>query len=280
MGGYRLIGHPLGHSMSPQIHERLFALEGRTDSYSLFPFPPDKLETQVPILRGLEGFNITIPYQPAILPVLDSLDDSAALYGAVNTVRVQEGRMTGYNTDCDGFLRTMQAHGFSLKTSVCVAGAGGVGRMFAIEAVRQGAELTIAVRDLSKGQALAREISERFGCSVQVSTLDALDRPFGLIINATPVGMSPQTGVSPLPGPVTARAGAVFDCIYNPRETRLLCDARKAGVPFAGGMEMLVWQAAVAHEIWHGSQFLPAQIDLLVDEMNALLDRKAGEADA
>ncbi len=188
--------------------------------------------------------------------------------------------MTGYNTDCDGFLRTMQAHGFSLKTSVCVAGAGGVGRMFAIEAVRQGAELTIAVRDLSKGQALAREISERFGCSVQVSTLDALDRPFGLIINATPVGMSPQTGVSPLPGPVTARAGAVFDCIYNPRETRLLCDARKAGVPFAGGMEMLVWQAAVAHEIWHGSQFLPAQIDLLVDEMNALLDRKAGEADA
>ncbi len=128
MGGYRLIGHPLGHSMSPQIHERLFALEGRTDSYSLFPFPPDKLETQVPILRGLEGFNITIPYKQAILPFLDSLDGSAALYGAVNTVRVQDGRMTGYNTDCDGFLRTMQAHGFSLKTSVCVAGAGGVGR--------------------------------------------------------------------------------------------------------------------------------------------------------
>ena len=69
MGGYRLIGHPLGHSMSPQIHERLFALEGRTDSYSLFPFPPDKLETQVPILRGLEGFNITIPYKQAILPL-------------------------------------------------------------------------------------------------------------------------------------------------------------------------------------------------------------------
>ena len=104
MGGYRLIGHPLGHSMSPQIHERLFALEGRTDSYSLFPFPPDKLETQVPILRGLEGFNITIPYKQAILPFLDSLDGSAALYGAVNTVRVQDGRMTGYNTDCDGFL--------------------------------------------------------------------------------------------------------------------------------------------------------------------------------
>ncbi len=280
MGGYRLIGHPLGHSMSPQIHERLFALEGRADSYTLFSFPPEELEAQIPVLRGLDGFNITIPYKQAILPYLDSLDDSAALYGAVNTVRMQGGRMTGYNTDCDGFLRTMQAHEFSLQTSVCVAGAGGVGRMFAIEAVRQGAALTIAVRDPAKGQALAQEIGERFGCPVQVSPLDALDRPFGLIINATPVGMSPKTGVSPLPKSVVAQAGAVFDCIYNPRETRLLQDAREAGVPAAGGMEMLVWQAAVAHEIWHGSRFSSAQIDPLVGEMNALLDQKAGRPDA
>ncbi len=273
MQQYCLIGHPLGHSLSPQIHNRLFALEGRTAEYTLNAFPPEELEARLPQLRACAGFNITIPYKRAILPYLQSLDESGRIYGAVNTVAVSQGRMTGYNTDCGGFLRTMQSHQISLHTSVCVLGAGGVGRMFAIECARQGAEVSIAVRPSGreKAQEVAQEIA-RLGAQARICDIATLSEPFGLLINATPVGMFPKTGVSPVSKELVEQVDTVFDCVYNPRKTQLLLDAEDLGKQAVGGMDMLVWQAAIAHEIWHKSRFAEEEIQKIIDEMNQLLN--------
>ncbi len=175
MEQYRLIGYPLGHSLSPQIHRKLFELESRCADYELFAFEPAEFETNLPALRALNGFNITIPYKQTIIPFLDSLEERAQLYGSVNTVHNVNGRCIGYNTDCDGFLHTMSSHGIALDTRVCILGAGGVGRMFAIECARQGADVTLAVRPGSraKAQALAAEILQKAEARASVITLDA-----------------------------------------------------------------------------------------------------------
>ena len=273
MNRYALIGYPLGHSLSPQIHERLFRLEGIDAAYSLLAFPPEEFEAQLPHLRGLCAFNITIPYKRTILPHLDQLDDSAALYGAVNSVLCENGRMYGSNTDCGGFLRTMERHGIALDTTVCVLGAGGVGRMFAIECARQGAQVDLAVRASGREKALevAAEVSERFGARIGIRRMDSLDGRYGLLINATPVGMFPNIAASPATQEFVSGCGAVFDCIYNPSETLLLSYARQAGIQAVGGMDMLVWQAAIAHERWHGSHFTDSRMDAVIDEMHRLL---------
>ena len=277
MKQYALIGHPLGHSLSPQIHERLFALEGLEAAYRLDDFPPEELEERLPVLRSYAAFNVTIPYKRAILPHLAAVSESAALYGAVNAVLVgPDGRMTGDNTDCAGFLRTMQSHGFPLETEVCVVGAGGVGRMFALESARQGGRVTLAVRQsgLGKARAVAAEAREKLGAELSVRELDALEGRFGLVINATPVGMFPNVSESPLPQSFLEGVDAVFDCVYNPSETLLLRQARALGKPAVGGMEMLVWQAAAAHESWHGTRFSAGAMGQLVREMEKLLELK------
>lgn len=275
MGRYCLIGHPLGHSLSPQIHQRLFALEGLQEEYTLESFPPDQLPVKLPLLRQMNGFNITIPYKQEIIPFLEGLDESARLYGAVNTVARRGNRLVGYNTDCSGFLRTMSTHGVSLRTTVCVVGAGGVGRMFAIECARQGAQVTIAVRkpSLHKALSLSQEILEKTGVTAQAAEIETLNQPFGLLINATPVGMFPKTGVSPVSKELLAQVDTVFDCVYNPQYTQLLMDAKELGKKALGGMDMLVWQAAVAHEIWHDSTFTQEEINRIIRETQALLEQ-------
>ncbi len=281
MEQFQLIGHPLGHSMSPPIHERLFALEEREAAYTLNSFPPEQFESHLAQLMALDGFNITIPYKQTILPHLDELHQSARLYGAVNTVRrLPDGRHIGYNTDCDGFLRTMSAHGVSLDTRVCVLGAGGVGRMFAIECARQGGDVTVAVRESgrSRAEALRKEIAEQFGRKISLCDIASPEGRFGLLINATPVGMFPKVDACPVPESFLTSVDAVFDCIYNPAETLLLRRAKTAGCLCMGGMHMLVWQAAVAHEYWHGCSFDNASVDRIVDEMHEILLRKEREA--
>lgn len=273
MNRYALIGYPLGHSLSPQIHERLFQLEGLTGEYRLQPFPPEQLAAQVPALKTLTGFNVTIPYKQAIIPYLSELSESARLYGAVNTVHCVDDRLVGSNTDCDGFLRTMAAHGVSLTGDICILGAGGVGRMFAIECARQGASVTLAIRESTQQKAavLAQEVAAKTGASVKIQMLDSLKGPFHLIINATPVGMFPKVDACPVPLSVVEQTDVVFDCIYNPAETVLLRHARELHKQAIGGMGMLVWQAVAAHEIWHGTTFDTAHILPIVGDMYALL---------
>ena len=273
MNTYHLIGHPLGHSLSPQIHDRLFQLEGIQASYTLLDFPPEQLETELPRLRRSAAFNITLPYKQTLLPYLAGCGENVRLYGSVNAIQVRDGNFYGENTDCIGFLRTLQEHQIPLEGKVCVLGAGGVGRMFALETARQGAQVTLAVREsgLEKARQVAREAQEKLNALIHVCLTGEAQGPFQLLINATPVGMSPKIQECPAPLQLIEQSDAVFDCIYNPSQTLLLRQAVQCGKQTAGGMSMLVWQAAAAHELWHGTRFSPGAIRQITREMERLL---------
>jgi len=247
MTHYALIGHPLGHSLSPQIHRALLAAAHLEGDYRLLDIAPEDLANRLPELQTLRGFNVTIPHKQAVLSAMAELDEKAALFGAVNTVAVRGGKFYGYNTDCYGFLRSLSAAGIPLAGRVLVLGTGGVARMFAFEAVLAGAAVTLAARTPSKGCALAAEIAEKCGRAVTVTDFNSVTGDWDLIVNGTPVGMFPKVDACPLEPGVLAHTAAVFDAIYNPMETRLLRLARQNGAKVVNGLPMLVWQAAVAH---------------------------------
>ena len=268
---FTLIGHPLGHSMSPWIHERLFRLAGLTAEYTLTDIAPEDLAGSVDGLRRLRGFNVTIPYKTDILPHLKKLDETVERYQSVNTVAVNsDGELFGYNTDCSGFLHSVGE--IPADGSVLLVGCGGVGRMMATECVLHGAALTVVERDLPRAQALAEELQRRFQTDIRVLEA-APEEDFDLLMNATPVGMYPKVNACPVSDDVIARSGRVFDVIYNPTETQLIRKAKALGKEAVGGSAMLVWQAAVAQSIWNNTRFDPAGIWALVTEMQAEVDR-------
>ena len=271
MTHYALIGHPLGHSLSPQIHRALLAAARLEGDYRLLDIAPEDLANRLPELQTLHGFNVTIPHKQAVLSAMAELDEKAALFGAVNTVAVRDGRFYGYNTDCYGFLRSLSAAGIPLAGRVLVLGTGGVARMFAFEAVLAGAAVTLAARTPSKGCALAAEIAEKCGRAVSVTDFNSVTGDWDLIVNGTPVGMFPKVDACPLESGVLAHTAAVFDAIYNPMETRLLRLARQNGAKVVNGLPMLVWQAAVAQEIWNDVTYTPAQVQRVIEQMEELL---------
>lgn len=262
MKKFGLIGYPLGHSMSPLIHKELFKLNGIDASYELKEINPDVLAKGLEELNGFCGFNVTIPHKIGVIPFLDDLSDRAALFGAVNTVDLKDGKKTGHNTDCSGFLRALDMAGIELGGNVLLCGSGGVSRMFAFESVLAGANLTIAVRDADVDAAnqIKKEIEEKLGKAVSVITLDEVQGEYDVLINGTPVGMFPSVDACVLPREKVLCCGAVFDAVYNPLETRLISFAKEGGLKYSNGLPMLVCQAAVAQEIWLGVSFTDEQI--------------------
>lgn len=266
--GFGLLGHPLGHSMSPFIHQALFALSGRPQPYALHDVAPEDLKTQVPKLLAGQGFNITIPYKVEIIPFLTQLSEKAGLYQSVNTVEIKDGRYIGHNTDVDGFLHGIRSLGVELSQGpVLMLGSGGVANMIATEVVLAGSPLTIAVRKEDVKQAAA--LKERLGnikpeAEITTCLLDEPKGSYRLLVNATPVGMYPNTQSCPVTPEIIRQAEAVFDLVYNPFETQLVQTAKSLGLPAGGGLSMLVWQAAVAHEIWFGDSFTDQQIQQVI----------------
>ncbi len=266
--GFGLLGHPLGHSMSPFIHQALFALSGRPQPYALHDVAPEDLKTQVPKLLAGQGFNITIPYKVEIIPFLTQLSEKAGLYQSVNTVEIKDGRYIGHNTDVDGFLHGIRSLGVELSQGpVLMLGSGGVANMIATEVVLAGSPLTIAVRKEDVKQAAAlkeRLLKIKPEAEITTCLLDEPNGSYRLLVNATPVGMYPNTQSCPVTPEIIRQAEAVFDLVYNPFETQLVQTAKSLGLPAGGGLSMLVWQAAVAHEIWFGDSFTDQQIQQVI----------------
>ena len=248
--------------MSPLIHEKLFALSGRTDStYELIDIEPENIPQSRELFLSLCGMNVTIPHKQNVIPLMDELADSALRYNSVNCIKNDNGKLIGYNTDCDGFLRS--AEGLPIGGKVAVLGCGGVGRMIAIEVARHGGEITLAVipQDMKNAQILMAEIMEKCsGASVKIVNIADLDGKFDLLINATPVGMFPKTDACAVSDKVIEDCGSIFDVIYNPIETLLMKKARAMGKTAVGGAAMLVYQAVKAHEIWYGGKFTNEEI--------------------
>lgn len=277
MKQYTLIGHPLGHSMSPFIHDRLFKLKGREVSYSLTDISPEDLNSKKEYLKSeFVGYNITIPHKVAVIPFIDKMDISALRYNSVNCVaNTQEGSV-GYNTDCYGFLNSLKMNNISLDGKVLLLGCGGVGRMMAIESLLHGATLTIAIIEEARDMCntLLAELNEKFpNIKVEVVLMSEITGSFDLVINSTPVGMFPKVDNCPLSDETISKCGAVFDAIYNPTETKLVQKFKAQGKKAVGGMAMLVLQAVKAHELWDNDTYSNDEIDEIIKQSNEKVEK-------
>ena len=266
---YALTGYPLGHSLSPIIHKELFEISKTQGIYELLEIEPESLCDKIEMLKKLSGFNVTIPHKSAIIPYLDKLSEKAALFGAVNTVEVKDGILTGHNTDCTGFLNALDSADIALEGRVLICGCGGVSRMFAFESALAGCEVTLAVREksLEKCRVLQNELKEKLGAECSIVLLSDAGSGYNLIINGTPLGMFPNVDGCPLDRKTVESAKAVFDSIYNPYETVLLRYAREAGIKYQNGLSMLVWQAAAAQEIWNSVKFEEQEIQRVIETL-------------
>ncbi len=250
-----LIGFPLQHSLSPAIHRTAFQASHLQGEYSLYPVPAGDtraLALMADRVRGgeLTGLNVTIPHKRTIISFLDELMPTAQAIGAVNTISVRDGRLIGENTDAVGFLADLRKV-MPFSHSTIILGAGGAARAVAYALRSAGGEVLVAARRIQQ----ARELAGQFAGvqSTELSTHGLAGRDAQLLVNATPVGMLPHVEQCPWPTDLPLpRGAAVYDLIYNPRETKLMCAARAAGLKAAGGLGMLVEQAALAFELWTG----------------------------
>lgn len=262
-----LIGYPLEHSLSPKIHAAAFESCGLNGDYSLYPIHPDDfqgLEDILALVRGGEivGLNVTIPHKQNVIPLLDELTPTARTIGAVNTISMQNGKLTGDNTDVPGFLTDLRSF-LKLRNRrhedkiALVLGAGGAARAITYALVNDGWNVAIAAHRAEQAHALIAqfpEIDSRIrNVGYDHNSLNIVIPTLDLIVNATPVGMSPAIENSPwyvnLPFPPNA---AIYDLIYNPRDTKLVKDVRAAGLSATTGLGMLIEQAALSFEIWTG----------------------------
>ena len=262
-----LTGYPLGHSLSPKIHAAALKSCGLDGDYSLFPIPPDDLPSLQNLLNRVRngefhGLNVTIPHKQTVIPLLDELTHSARSIGAINTIFVRDGKLTGHNTDAPGFLGDLYRKFSSVKAAkkrfALVLGAGGAARAVVSALLSDGWQVTLAVRpaDAAQAEGLIDHFNQdglRRFVLMAVEGLAPFLNEIRLVVNATPLGMSPEIGACPWPEGLDFPAEAVvYDCVYNPHETLLVKRARTAGRPASTGLGMLVEQAALAFEIWTG----------------------------
>ena len=256
-----IIGHPIGHSISPLFQQAALDAIGFDGAYQPWDVTPDGVGEFVAGLRapGTLGINVTVPHKEAVIPFLDEVDDWASTAGAVNTIVNREGRLTGHNTDGIGFLRALrEGAGFDPRgRDVLVLGAGGSARGVVYALARAGAaRLAIANRTLERAERLA-QISADSGVAseaVALSDAPAAAADVALIVNCTSMGMvhGPDETGTPLSAADIPATALVNDLVYNPLETPLLHEAAKAGATTLGGIQMLVYQGAASFEMWTG----------------------------
>lgn len=258
-----LFGYPVEHSFSPALHNAAFSFLALDYVYVPFAVPPEELERAVRAIRALNlaGVNVTVPHKEKVLPFLDELTPEAELTGAVNTIVPHKGKLVGYNTDGAGFLRALEeAAGFAPEGKrALLLGAGGAARAVAGALALAGAqEISVANRTSGRAAQLARELNSRTSCRVRAipleeQTLGAVVESAQLIVQATPVGMHPaDEACPPFPFQRLKSGQVVCDLIYNPPLTRFLERAQSAGARVVNGLGMLLYQGALAFELWTG----------------------------
>ncbi|GEK58774.1 shikimate dehydrogenase [Marinococcus halophilus] len=256
-----LIGHPLGHSLSPQMHNEQFRRLGLDGYYHLFDTPTEELQESVQALRqlGTAGFNITIPYKVSVMAYIDRVDSSAERIGAVNTVVRENEELVGYNTDGEGYLESLLAVR-SLEqiknANILVIGAGGAARAVCYAlSLRRPNNIILVNRTQEKAEQLKSHLEDI--ASIEVvpkEEAESRNSEYDILINTTSIGMSPETDRSPWPLKNVKTSALCSDLIYNPWETRWLKEARKAGLDTLNGSGMFVNQGALAFKYWTGQE--------------------------
>ncbi len=268
-----LIGYPLGHSLSPQIHTAALQACSLEGDYSLFPVHPDDKQSLNDLLSRvrsgeIQGLNVTIPHKQNVIQFLDELTPTARSIGAVNTIYLRNGALIGDNTDAPGFLEDLKRFLVNPKSpnqqivnrqssivnrkSAIVLGSGGAARAVVYALLHDDWEVTIAALLMDQ----ARELADSYRSSklkvvnFELSNIELSN--ISLVVNTTPVGMTPDVDSSPWPANVPFPRAAIYDVVYNPRETKLVKDACTQGLSATTGLGMLIAQAALSFEIWTG----------------------------
>lgn len=279
---FGIIGWPVAHSLSPPMHNRAFQATGFPGVYVPFPVEPEKVAAAVAGIRalGLGGVNVTVPHKRAVMAYLDEISPDAARIGAVNTIVNRDGRLVGHNTDGAGFLRSLKEEaGVDARgASVVLLGAGGGARAIAVALLGAGAgSVTIANRTLATAQALAADLNRWYGpgdeglsgapgrvrepLALDDERLEEAVRQADMIIHTTVWGMAPHHDVPPLiPAAWLTPDTVVCDIVYAPLETSLLRAARERGCRVLPGLGMLLFQGAIAFEMWTGQ---PAPVEAM-----------------
>jgi shikimate dehydrogenase len=257
-----LIGDPVEHSVSPAMHNAAFKHLKLDYTYLSFRVGKEHLKMAIGGARalGIRGLNVTIPHKVAVMPLLDELDPLAEKIDAVNTIVNDNGVLKGYNTDAGGFLKALWQSGFELENKKAVVlGAGGASRAVCFALTENGAEVVILNRQQEMHWAVGLAVSVSEICDREVKALELNDNnlkavlePADLLVNATSVGMSPDVGQTPVDKKLLKTGLVVFDVVYNPLETKLLAEAEEVGASTISGVDMLVWQGALAFEMWTG----------------------------
>lgn len=253
-----LIGWPVAHSLSPCMQNTAIEEAGLDYAYVALPVAPEGLKSALEGLKalGFSGVNVTIPHKVTVMPLLDEVDENARMIGAVNTIVFEAGRAKGYNTDAAGFTRGLKDNGFDAagKKSVLL-GAGGAARAVIWGLIREGiADLVIGARNPEKAEALAKI----FASYIKIRVYDWNGQLFAqelkaadLLVNATPLGMSPHLeSAPPVAWTKLQKQALVYDLIYNPVQTRFLKSAAEYGHQTVNGEKMLVGQGAASFKLW------------------------------
>ncbi len=248
-----VVGNPIGHSMSPAMHNAGFCKLGL--NYVYLAFEVSDLRGAVGGMRalGVRGFNVTIPYKVDVMKYLDKVDAAAKRIGAVNTVVNEDGALVGYNTDCSGACDAL-ASKIELKgRNVMILGAGGAAKAVAFGAAEAGGHVVIVNRTEKRGREMSSQLNECFGGRARCGTIEQLD-DCDVLVNATSVGMHPHVRESPVRKEFLCKGLVVMDIVYNPIETRLLRDAKAVGCRTIPGVEMFVNQGAKSFELFCGKK--------------------------
>lgn len=276
-----ILGHPVGHSLSPVFQGAAFAASGLDIRYERWETRPDELAGRVAALRHADciGANVTIPFKEAVIPLLDELGGQSARVGAVNTIVNREGRLFGFNTDGPGFVAALRhERAFEVAgKSFLLFGAGGAARGIAFALADARAQVVaIANRSPERAQRLAGDVAAVSpGCRVMAVTPAEPRGGYDCLVNCTSMGMAGGGAEAALPCDLTdARpSGLVVDIVYAPARTPWLAAAEATGLRLLGGLPMLIYQGALAFELWTG---VPAPVEVMFEAARSELARREG----
>ena len=260
-----LIGHPVGHSVSPVFQQAGFDWYGLDACYQAIDVDYPSLCNFVSTLRGNEvmGANVTVPHKETVIALLDVLDEDARLIGAVNTIENRGGVLVGYNTDALGFVMALkeEASFDPVGKTALILGAGGAARAVVVALASAGVEsLFIANRTLVRANVLAEGVRHIIRSvetvDLYADSMSYIAKDSHIIVNCTTVGMSGSIGQksTPIEANLIPSHALVCDLVYNPLETPMLRDAKKAGAQVLGGLPMLVYQGGASFKIWTGRE--------------------------
>lgn len=263
-----LLGSPVSHSISPQMHNEAFYQLGLDYVYLAFDVTPETLGDAVKGLKaaGICGFNLTMPLKVHILPLLDELTPAARLAGAVNTVIVKNGRMIGHTTDGTGYMRSVIDAGYNIiGKKMTLLGAGGAATAICVQAALDGVSSIDMFKrknaSWDKTMEFCQQTAFETGCKINLLDFNDTDllaesiSKSAVLTNATSLGMAPDTDTSPIPDTAMLRQDLIVsDIIYNPRKTLLIKQAEQQGCPCFNGLYMLLYQGAAAFTCWTGRE--------------------------